>query len=66
MLTDNGHQIVSLLKNKHARFDRAGFDGKIHYIALNRAARRFIRSKEVQNIAKQLGLVIDLELNTIS
>lgn len=66
MLTDNGHLIVGLIKNKGARFDRTVFDGKAHYIALNRAARRFMKARSARNKLKNLGIKVDLELNAIS
>lgn len=61
MLEDNGGLFLGLL-NKNAFFARAVFGGKKYYIAVNRAARRFLKSSK----AKSLGLTINLEDNTIS
>lgn len=48
MISDNGTIIFEKLRNKKAVFIRMVFDGKVNYLAANRAARRYLRSKGVQ------------------
>lgn len=62
MITDNGMVFLPYMKNKKASFISTIYGGKRIYIAANRAARRFLRSKRV----KSLGLEMDLETESIS
>ena len=62
MLNDNGYTFLPLLKNRGAFFASTVFQSRVYYIAGNRAARRAIKS----NRFKKLGLLINLDDNTIS
>lgn len=66
MFTDNFGIFSSFIKNKTAFFARLEMDGKAHYIAGNRAARRILNSNKFQNSAKRFGLVIDLEAGSVA
>ncbi len=66
LLEDNGLIILPKIKNKQARFIRQEFDKVMYYLAANRAARRFLRSKHITKFAKNNGLEIDLEMNAIA
>lgn len=63
MVTDNAISILALSRNRKAFFQRAIIRDKIYYLASNRAARRFLNSNKVRNLAKKNGNTI--EDNTI-
>lgn len=59
MMRDNGN-VIRFYASSKACWGTMAFDGKIHYVALNRAARRCLLSNKFQNRMKKLGIVIDL------
>lgn len=60
MITDNGTWIY-YYGNSKAAWGKIINEGKMHYLALNRAARRLLLSEKFQKRVKAKGLVIDLE-----
>lgn len=59
MVTDNAIWIYSMLKNKGAYFSRVIMGDKVYYLAVNRAARRFLDSNTIRGIAKKNGNTIE-------
>jgi hypothetical protein len=59
MITDNGSEIFEKLRNKKAVFIKILDGGITHYVAANRAARRFLASKGVNG-------TVDLEEMSVS
>lgn len=60
MLTDNGSTIMFYASSK-AAWGKIVHDGKVHYLALNRAARRCLMSNQFQNRMKKHGITISLD-----
>jgi hypothetical protein len=60
MVTDNGTWIFHY-GNSKAAWGKIIHDGRVNYLALNRAARRLLMSNKFQKRVKAKGLVIDLE-----
>lgn len=60
MLTDNGIWIQHYGTPK-AAWGKMVYEGRVNYLALNRAARRLLMSKKFQTRMKEKGLVINLE-----
>lgn len=59
-MRDNGH-LIKFYASAKAAWGTMHFDGKIHYLALNRAARRCLQSNKFQTRMKKYGIVIDLK-----
>lgn len=57
---DNYWFISQYLTNQKAVFGHVDMDGLRHYIALNRAAKRFLASNKILNLAKANKIQIDL------
>jgi len=61
MIGDRASFLFQLLKNKKAVFIRQFMGDNTYYLASNRAARRFLQSNKVINLAKKHDLDITAE-----
>lgn len=59
MFTDNYYLIAPFIRNKNCFFARMTFEGRAHYLAGNRAARRLLSSSKIQRILLENGANLD-------
>lgn len=61
IFTRDNYWFIALYATKEAAWGLMNYDGKAHYIALNRAARRCLKSTKFQTRAKAEKIIIDIE-----
>ncbi len=66
MISDNTVWVFQYIRKNKAFFERIILGGKVHLMATNRAARRFLKSRKIQNLSIENGSHIDIETYSIS
>lgn len=66
---DNGmliHDLIRTTNSNRARFYRQESNGIAFYLAMNRAARRLIRSSNFMKLAQEHELEVDYRFNAVA